>query len=45
MNLEDFIDYVAEAWMMVFVFITAPIWFLPYIVYRSIKSRKERRRK
>lgn len=38
---SELIDYIIGLWAAIIIFITAPIWFVPYIIYRTIKYGKE----
>lgn len=40
-DLEDVFYSILSLWLVVVMFLTAPLWGIPYLVYKAIKSRKE----
>lgn len=42
-SFEDCLDFIVGAFTLVFLFITCPLWGIPYVVYNRIKnSRREK---
>lgn len=40
-DLEDVFYSILSLWLDIVMFLTAPLWGIPYLVYKAIKSRKE----
>lgn len=40
-DLEDVFFSILSLWLAIVMFLTAPLWGIPYLVYKAIKSRKE----
>lgn len=41
MDFEDFLIYILGIWIAIILFITCPLWAIPYIVYRKLKGGAE----
>ncbi len=37
---DEIFDYVIGIWVAIILFITCPIWGLPYVVYHRLKNRR-----
>lgn len=37
--IEEVIYYVIGLWVSIILFITCPLWGIPYILYKRIKNR------
>ncbi len=42
-SLEDVFYGILSLWVAVIAFLTAPLWGVPYLVYKTLKKRKARR--
>ena len=38
---EDAIDYVTGLWAMILLFVTFPLWGVPYVIYRRVTNRRK----
>ena len=38
-KFEDIADVICGLWIVVILFLTFPLWVIPYIVYNRIKNR------
>lgn len=36
----DIFDCVVGLWVVIFLFITCPLWGIPYVIYNRIKNKK-----
>lgn len=39
--LEEAIYRVIGIWIFIILFVTFPLWWMPYVIYHTIKSKKE----
>lgn len=39
-SLEDIFYDMIALWITIILFLTAPLWGVPYLVYKAIKNRK-----
>ena len=40
-TVQPIADCVVEAAKITFVYVTSPLWIVPYMVYRKIEERKQ----
>ena len=40
-DMRDILSTLAAVWIAIILFITCPIWLLPFIVYSNIRDYKE----
>ena len=43
-DLEDSVYGILCLWVAIIAFLTAPLWGVPYLVYKALKSRKENKK-
>ncbi len=37
-DFEDFLIYILGIWIAIILFITCPLWFIPYTIYARLKD-------
>ena len=37
-DVQEAIDFMVGLWVCIFLFVTAPVWGVPYIIYQRVKN-------